>query len=140
VGATLRSLLQQVEIRLGLLPRPDSFERGDRFQGAALLPANRATPAELRGVFPEELAELQRLGKPVERCHAATLGSCRFYCLPYFFFDGFNALVALERDGRLVAAWKDNEAFQAISPQTLYARVDFSTLDDLLLDALGRPR
>jgi hypothetical protein len=139
VGAALRSLLQHVEVRMGLLPRADSFEVGNRFQGAALLPANRATPAELRGVFPEELAELQRLGKPVERCHAVQLGPCRIYCLPYFFFDGFNTLLALERDGTLVAAWKDCEALQAISPQSLYARVDFATLEELLLDALGRP-
>lgn len=140
VGSALRSLLQHVEVRVGLLPRADSFDRGNRFQGAVVLPANRALPAELRGVFPEELAELQRLGKSVERCHATTLGPGRIYCLPYYFFDGFNALLALEREGTLVAAWKDSEAFQAISPQSLFARVDFPTLEELLLDALARPR
>jgi hypothetical protein len=139
VGAALRALLQQVEIRIGLLPRADTFDRGNRFQGAVLLPANRAAPAELRAVFPEELAELQRLGKSVERCHATKLGACRVYCLPYYFFDGFNALLALERNGKPIAAWKDSEAFQAVSPQALAARVDYTTLEGFLLDALGRP-
>ena len=139
LGASLRTLLQQVEIRIGLLPRPDGFEQANRFQGATLLPTHDPTPAELRSLFPEELAELLRLGKSVELCHKRDLGVCRVLCLPYFSFDGFNALLAVEQDGAILAAWKDMEALQGFSPQTLHARIEFAALEGLLLDALQRP-
>ncbi len=140
VGAALRTLLQHVEVRIGLLPRANAFDNGNRFQGAILLPANTVTPPDLGSLFPEELAELQRLGKSVERCHVRELERCRVLCLPYFSFDGFNALLAVEQDGRIVAAWKDAEAFQGVSPQTLHARIEFGALDEMLLEALHLPR
>ena len=136
VGPALRTLLQQLEIGIGLLPRGDAFDNGNRFQGATLLAPNVPTPPELRSLFPEELAELQRLGKSVDRCHLRELERCRVLCLPYFSFDGFNVLVGFEQDGRLIAAWKDAEAFQGFSPQTVHARVAFGALAEVLLDVL----
>jgi hypothetical protein len=136
VGSALRTLLQHVEARIGLYPRPDAFDKDNRFQGAVLLPPNVAIPLEFGNLFPEELAELQRLGKAVDRCHTGQMEGSRIYCLPYFSFDGFNALLALEQDGRVAAAWKDCEAFQGFSPQAIHTRIEFSSLDDLLLGAL----
>jgi hypothetical protein len=136
VGSALRTLLQHVEARIGLYPRPDAFDKDNRFQGAVLLPANVATPMEFGNLFPEELAELLRLGKTVTRCHVGRMDGSRVYCLPYFSFDGFNALLALEQEGRVVAVWKDSEAFQGFSPQAIHTRIEFASLDTLLLGAL----
>ena len=138
VGSALRTLLQHVEARIGLYPRPDAFGKDNRFQGAVLLPTNIATPVEFGNLFPEELAELQRLGKTIDRCHAGEMEGSRVFCLPYFSFDGFNALLALEHEGRVAAAWKDSAAFQGFSPQAIHTRIEFPSLDGLLLGALKR--
>jgi hypothetical protein len=99
-------------------------------------PLTAAAPAEWRHLFPQELAELTRLGKSGERCHAAQAVGCRVLCLPFFNFDGFNALLALEQEGRVVAAWQDSEAFQEASPRMVHACVAYAAVEGLLLGAL----
>jgi hypothetical protein len=138
VGSSLRARLHQVEVGIGMLAEPDAVGAGDRFRGAKLLPADSAVPAAFRALFPDDLGELGRLGKSATRCHAAALGAYRVFCLPYFTFDGFNALLAVEEGGEFLAAWKDLEAHQALYPREIHVRGPASALERFLARA-GRP-
>ena len=59
---------------------------------------------------------LDRIGKPIDRCHMLELPPFKLYCLPYYFFDGFNALLYLEHEGDYGAAWKEQESDDERSP------------------------
>lgn len=137
VGAGLRAQLRQVEARLGLLDAATVLEAGNCFRGAALLPANAPLPPVLRRLFPEALGELERLGKSVERCHARDVAGYRLFALPYYFYDGFNALLAVERDGGFVAAWRDSEAHQSYLPAPVHVAPGEGMLEGFLSAVLG---
>jgi hypothetical protein len=136
-GAGLRAQLRQVEARLGLLDAAAVLEPGNRFRGAALLPANAPLPPMLRALFPEELGELERLGKSTARCHARDMAGYRLFALPYYFYDGFNALLAVERDGDFVTAWRDSEAHQSYIPRQVHVGLGEDVLERFLREVLG---
>ncbi len=84
------------------------------------------------GLFSEDLAALARLRKPPTTCHCTEVDSYRVYCLSYFHYDGFKALMYVEREGRFVAAWKEEEVLRPDSPHTLLAGVDERQIETFL--------
>jgi hypothetical protein len=145
VGAGLRARLRDVAVRIGMLDAAAVLSPGNRFRAAALLPANAPVPVAMQQLFPEGLAELGGLGKAAGRCNAHDIGSYRVYALPYFFFDGFNALLAVEeravkQQGEIVAAWKDSEANQSFIPKEIHVNGGAAALERFLKTALSTAR
>lgn len=139
VTAPLRFLLHQMEIRLGLFPPDTGFDGYGRFHAPVLVAANEPVPAGMRSVFGEELGALARIGKGTEGCRAFDLPPLKLYCLPYYYFDGFNAIVYAERGGKMFAAWKEQEMHAEGSPQTIAAPGPFEEFQGVFREALSLP-
>lgn len=137
VGAGLRAQLRQVGARIGMLDAAALLSPGNRFRAATLLSPNAPLPPALGHFFPEELAELGRLRKPTARCHLHAIGAYNIFALPYFFFDGFNALMAVEDSGGFLAAWQDSEANQSFVPKEMHVRREAGALERFLQQVLA---
>ena len=116
LSVPLRESLHRLANKLGLFPESDGLEEGGRFRAPVLLPANGVVPQAMRQIFVEEFAVLSRIEKPIDRCHMLELPRFKLYCLPYYYYDGFNALLYLEHEGAYGAAWKEQESDDALSP------------------------
>ena len=136
VTGGLRVLLHRLETRLGLFPADGGIDGHGRFHAPELLPANEAIPEGMRKIFSEELASLARIGKEAERCHAAPLKPVNLYCLPYYYYDGFNALLYAEREGKFIVAWKEQEMDGEGSPKAIRSAVSHGELQQVIQDAL----
>jgi hypothetical protein len=121
LSAPLREALHRLSGKLGLFPESDGLEEGGRFRAPVLLPANGQVAPVMGKLFKRELATLRRIGKREDRCHVAKLGDCKVYILPYYYFDGFNALLYLEHEGKFAAAWKEQESDEEQSPSEVLA-------------------
>jgi hypothetical protein len=121
VGRPLQARLIALEKRIGLFSEEQSFAADSRFNHPVILAAGAALPAGLARHYAEELATLRRLGRPADACHAAELGPYRVHALSYFHYDGFRALLYVERKGAFVAAWQEREVDQPDSPRTFTA-------------------
>ncbi|HKJ00019.1 MAG TPA: hypothetical protein VKB51_16195 [bacterium] len=123
VGRPLQARLIALEKQIGLFSEEQSFAADSRFNHPAILPAETPLPKRMVGLFAADLEGVRRLSKPADACHATDVGPYRVYCLSYFHYDGFRALLYVERDGAFVAAWAEEEVLQPDSPRTLLAGV-----------------
>lgn len=139
VTGGLRALLHRLETRLGLFPADSGFGGHGRFHAPVLLPANEAIPEGMRGIFSEELAALERIGKTDGRCHGAPLKPLKLYCMPYYYYDGFNALLYAERDGKFIAAWREQEMDGEVSPTAIRTGVSHEDLQQVIQQVLEFP-
>lgn len=139
VTARLRALLNRLETRIGLFPESDGTHGHGRFHAPALLPATGAVPGGMRRIFPDELAALERIGKPADRCHSREVASLVVYCLPFYYYDGFNAVLYVERGGEFFAAWKLQEVNGESSPSEIQARSGSEDIQQALREALEQP-
>lgn len=139
VTAGLRALLNRLEARIGLFPESDGTHGHGRFHAPALLPANGAVPAGMRSIFQDELAALERIGKSADRCHSREVASLVVHCLPYYYYDGFNAVLYVERGGEFFAAWKLEEVKGEGSPSEMQARGGSGDIPRALREALEQP-
>jgi hypothetical protein len=138
VGRPLQARLIALEKRVGLFSEEQSFAADSRFNHPVIPPADGDAPEGMARVFAEDLAALQRLGKSAERCHQVALGPYRVHCLSYFHYDGFRALVYVERDGAFIAAWQDREVLHPDSPRTFLAGVGDAEIEAFLEHIPGR--
>lgn len=132
VGRPLQARLISLEKRIGLFSEEQSFAADSRFNHPVILPAAEPIPGTMAVIFSEDLAALARLREPPATCHCTDVGSYRVYCLSYFHYDGFKALMYVEREGRFVAAWKEEEVLRPDSPHTLLAGVDERQIETFL--------
>ena len=132
VGRPLQAALVALEQRLGLFTEQRPFGADDRFAHPAIVPDADPVPPGMAQVFAAELGALERLGKSAERCHAVKLGPYRVCCRSHFHYDGFKALVYVERDSALVAAWMDEEVLRPDSPRVLLAGTDDAGIEAFL--------
>jgi len=139
VTEPLRLLLHEVETRLGLFPAHTGFDGYGRFHAPVLLPPNAPLPAPMGKLFATELGALERIGKPTARCHAAALKPLKVYCLPYYYYDGFNALFYAEQQGSFFAAWKEQETNAETSPTIILAAGPFEKLQPVLRRVVALP-
>ena len=155
VGRPLQARLIALEKRLGVFSEEQSFAADSRFNHPVLLPAERpaagagaaggeaasegraGVPEGMARIFAAELASLERLGKDPGICHATRVGPYTVYCRSYFHYDGFRALLYLEREGRFLAAWMEQEVHQPDSPRTLLSAVDGARIEALLGEVLA---
>lgn len=153
VGRPLQARLIALEKRLGVFSEEQSFAADSRFNHPVLLPAERpatgagaaggeaasegraGVPEGMARIFAAELASLERLGKDPGICHAARVGPYTVYCRSYFHYDGFRALLYVERDGALVAAWPDEEVLHPDSPRRLVSSVPDAEIEAFLQEA-----
>lgn len=135
----LRESLHRLANNLGLFPESDGLEDGGRFRAPVLLPANGMVPQAMRQIFAEEFGVLGRIGKPVDRCHVLELHPFKVYCLPYYYYDGFNALLYLEHKGACGAAWKEQESDDARSPLQVLTPGDLVQFQKMLRQVLEIP-
>lgn len=119
LSGTFRALLHRLEDKLGLFPAENGPEGHGRFYAPVLLPPNKDVPEAMRMLFEPEFAALERVGKSVGQCHARRLHPLVVYCLPYYYYDGFTALLYAEQDGQVLAAWKEQEVEGEGSPATV---------------------
>lgn len=137
VTAALRQTLHEVEEKIGLFAPGEGFGAGGRFRAPRLLGGEEPIPAAMGKFFREPLAALGRVGKSSVSCHAVRLGPFTVYCLPYYFFDGFNALVFVEKEGQMMAAWREQELHPAGTPRTLTTRTPYADLREFFGQLLG---
>jgi hypothetical protein len=123
LSGALRAMLHRLEDKLGLFPADSGSEGHGRFHAPVLLPSNKDVPEAMRALFEPEFAALERLGKAVVQCHARSLKPLILYCLPYYYYDGFTALLYAEQDGQVLAAWKEQEVEGEGSPATVRSSV-----------------
>ncbi len=135
----LRFLLHQIEMRLGLFPPGTGFDGHGRFHAPALPEVNSELPPAMASVFEEELACLGRLGKKPNDCHVSSLPPLKLFCVAYYYFDGFNALLFAEKNGKFFAAWKEQEMHAERSPETILAPGPFDEFEAVFGQALSLP-
>jgi hypothetical protein len=142
VGRPLQARLIALETRVGLFTEEESFASDSRFNHPVIVATPHPLPPGMAQVFAVELAELARLGRPADVCHAEALGPYRVCCTAYFHYDGLKALVYVEREGRFIAAWKDEEVLQPDSPRHFVAGALDDEIEDFLRqgEQLGEPR
>ncbi len=139
VTAPLRFLLHQVEAKLGLFPPETGLDGHGRFHAAALLEVNSELPSAMASVFEEELAGLGRIGKKTGGCHGSSLPPLKLFCVAYYYFDGFNALLFAEKGGNFFAAWKEQEMHAERSPETILAPGPFDEFQTVFSQVLSLP-
>jgi hypothetical protein len=137
VGRPLQALLIGVEKKIGLFSAEGSFAADSRFNHPVILPGTEPAPAEMRALFAGELEALARLGRDPGTCHTREFPPFRVCCRSYFHYDGFRALLYLEREGRFLAAWMEQEVHQPDSPRTLLSAVDGARIEALLGEVLA---
>jgi hypothetical protein len=137
VTDALRFLLHELETKLGLFPPNTGFDGYGRFHAPVLLPPNEAVPPGMRELFAADLAALDRIGKSSERCYAQAIPPLKVYCLPYYYFDGFNAVLYAERDGKFFAAWKEQEMHADRSPADIVAPGPFADFQGVFRSAVS---
>lgn len=137
VNEALQIRVHLLEERLGLFPRHGLFSEDSRFRGVAIPPRDTALPESMGRLFGEELAWLERMGSPAERCHHLQTQGYDLYCLGFFTYDGYKALVVVEQEGEVLAAWKEEEAAAERSPQTVLSNGDEQRLLTLFDQVLG---
>lgn len=137
LSAPLREALHRLSGILGLFPEGDGLEEGGRFRAPVLLHANGQVAPMMGKIFKQELATLRRIGKQEDRCHVAKLGACKMYILPYYYFDGFNALLYLEYEGKFAAAWKEQESDGDQSPMEVLAPGTIVQFQQMLQEVLA---
>ena len=137
VGQPLRSRLIAIERAIGLFSQQDSFAADSRFNHPVMLEPNSSMPQPMADLFSDDLAALDRLGRKTDICHRFDLKGCRIFCYPYFNYDGFQALVGLEKQGDFIAGWKEEEALQPDTPRVFHSRKSAREIASLLDDALG---
>ena len=121
VGRPLRSRMIALERRIGLFSREDFTGPESRFQFAVMLPPNAPMSEAMASLFPIDLDTQARLGRKTGVCAAFEIGPYRVTCYPFFHFDGFQALVCLERDGAFIAGWKEEEVLHPESPRMVFS-------------------
>lgn len=139
LSAPQREALHRLANKLGLFPDSDGLDDGGRFRSPVLLPANGDVPPRMRSIFGEELAALQRIGSPAHRCHVREFAHFKVYCLPFYYYDGFNALLYLEHKGAYGAAWKEQECSEQNSPLEVLAPGTLVQFQALLREVLEIP-
>lgn len=139
LSVPLRESLHRLANKLGLFPESDGLEDEGRFRAPVLLSANTAVPRAMQQIFSEEFGALHRIGKPIDRCHALEFQAFTVYCLPYYYYDGFNALLYLEHKGECGAAWKEQESGDATSPQEVLTPGSLVQFQKLLRQVLEIP-
>lgn len=132
VGRPLQARLIALEKQVGLFSEEQSFAADSRFNHPVIVERETPLPAPMRKLFADDLAGLARLGGGTDQGHAAGLGPYRVHCVSYFHYDGFRALVYVERDGTFVAAWREQEVLQPDSPRTLWAGVNDGDMEAFL--------
>lgn len=132
VGRPLQARLIALEMQIGVFSAEPGFGAGSRFNHPVILAEGAPVPKPMAEYFTRELAELKRLGKAVDACHAVQVGPYRVCCRSYFHYDGFKALLYVEHEGTLVAAWKEEEVLQPHSPRTLTVGGEDAQLEQFL--------
>ena len=128
VSESVLRLLQDLEERIGLFAAGEDYRDTERFREPNLLSPNSPVPEGMRTTFAGEMDALVRLGTEASQCHAVEMSPFVVYCLPYYFYDGFNALLYVERDGELFAAWKEQELHPSGTPSHLLTATPFAEL------------
>lgn len=137
VGRPLRARMVALEMRVGLFSREDFTGEESRFRFATMLPPNAPMPEAMGNLFSAELDALGRLGRKTDLCAAFEFGPYRIACYPYFHFDGFQALVCLERGGAFIAGWKEEEVLQPESPRMVFSPHGGEEIAAMLDEALA---
>lgn len=109
IGGALLLRLLEFEAEIRLLPagqeRQPKRGRGTR----SIYDGKSPTPEGMSRRFPEDLAAMRRMGRPTNRCYTLDFGPYRLHCLPFYYYDGFHAMMYVEKDGQFVAAWSEWE-------------------------------
>lgn len=137
VGGPLRARMVALERRIGLFSREDFTGTESRFRFAEMLPPNGPMPEAMAGLFANDLDFQARLGRKIDVCAAFTIGPYRVACYPFFHFEGFQALVCVERDGVFLAGWKEEEVLQPETPRVVFAPHSGEEIAAMLDDALA---
>lgn len=137
VGRPLRARMIALERRIGVFSREDFTGPESRFRFAVMLPPNAPMPEAMANLFSIDLDALARLGRKTDVCAAFEIGPYRVTCYPYFHFDGFQALVCLERDGAFIAGWKEEEVLQPESPRMVFSPNSGEEIAAMLDEALA---
>lgn len=132
VSRALQAKLIEIAGKIGLFSQQGPFDSDSRFAHPVVLPQTTPIPAGMAEIFRKELAALQRLGKSVECSHRVEFPPYRVHCISYFHYDGFQALMYVEKKDSLVAAWKEEEVEQLNSPRELISADDPRHLEDFL--------
>lgn len=137
VGTRVRSRLVALERKLGLFANQTGYAAESRFRVASILPRKARLPQEMRRVFAEELESLERIGLGTERCQHSEFAPYDVYAISYFHYEGFQALVYVEREGEFLAAWKEVEVELTDSPRAILAREDSAPVEAFLEHVVG---
>ena len=136
VGGPLRARMIALEKRIGLFSREDFTGPESRFRFAMMLPPNAPMSEAMASLFASDLAIQERLGRKTDVCAAFDIGPYRVTCYPFFHFDGFQAMICLERDGALIAGWKEEEVLQPESPRMVFSPNNGEEIAAMLDEAL----
>ena len=123
----LRLRLLEFVATIGLMPHR-SEEESSQTGLHGIFQTEGKTPAGMMRVFPEEIGAMGRLGKSTARCFRMDFPPYRVYCLPYFYYDGFHALLYVEENENFLAAWRARDS--DLAPPVLPVLVG-SSKDDL---------
>ena len=137
VGRPLQARLIALEKRIGLFSEEQSFAADSRFRHPVLLPAETPLPDGMARVFGDDLASLRRRGKAADAVHRTAFGPYAVHCLAYFDYDGFRALLYVEREGTFIGAWREEEALHPNSPRDFLAGVADPELEAFLAATAG---
>ena len=110
IDGILRMRVRELEEVMGVLPL--HREAAERKGGSTSSIYDRmgATPGGMAGRFPDEIAVMRRMGKTVDECYVMEFKPYRVSCLPYFYYDGFHALLYVEKQGEFAAGWRALES------------------------------
>ena len=136
VSMRMRVQLADLGVRLGLFRPQTSYDPDSRFRVAQIPPGNETIPAGMKKIFGTDLEEQTRAGHPLSRCLRKDLAGCSAFALAYYHYDGYRALVYVEKDGNLLAAWRETEVDLEQSPRELISGPDPAPVERFLNEAL----
>ncbi len=137
VGRPLQARLIALEKQIGLFSEEQSFAADSRFRHPVLLPTETPLPEAMARVFAADVASLRRRGKAADAVYRAALGPYGVHCLAYFDYDGFRALLYVEREGAFIGAWREEEVLHPDSPRAFLAGVTDPEIEAFLLQVAG---
>ena len=106
IDGILRMRVRELEEVMGVLPlhREAAERRGGSLSN--IYDRMGITPAGMAARFLDEIAVMQRMDKAVDKCYVTDFKPYRVSCLPYFYYDGFHALLYVEKQGEFAAGWR----------------------------------
>ena len=135
LGGILRLRILELEEEIGLQPYPpgDAARNG---RSHNIYGHKVPTPEGMQELFASEVATMRRLGKPATQGYSVEFPPYRICCLPYYYYDGFHALLYVEKEGIFVAGWSEWETDRQPITHPVHVQGGEAALSDFLDHAL----